>query len=333
MQKIKTGIIGFGLAGKNFHAPLVKACDEFELTTVLSSRESEVQGFDKSLTVVSSIEELLSSDVDLIINAAPNDFHYSFTKAALLKGKHVLLEKPFCNSVEEGKELIDLAKEKNLILSVFHNRRFDSDYLTIKKLIESGELGDIKQFEAHFDRYAPNLKNNWREEPGDGGGILMDLGSHLLDQALDLFGNPESVIKDTAGQRPGAQVNDYFHLILKYGEMRVILHGTSLSNHSPRYQIIGTKGRFIKYGLDVQEGQLRSGTVLPGNPNFGIEEESQWGELTIYPSLEQKKIESEIGNYLELYQNLAEAIREGKERLVVRPEQALKVVELLVGDR
>ncbi|MEC9282063.1 MAG: Gfo/Idh/MocA family oxidoreductase, partial [Bdellovibrionota bacterium] len=279
MKKINTAILGFGLSGKILNGQLIAALEDFNVTKVLTSRTEEVASLFPGAICISDVKEAIDdSNIDLIINCAPNEFHFSYSLAALEAGKHVVVEKPFVNNMEDGEKLILAAQKANRFLSVFHNRRWDSDFLTVKKMIEAGELGEIKQFESYFDRFRPTLtEGQWREKAGPGAGVLFDLGPHLIDQALNLFGRPESLIADVESQK-GHGVDDYFHLVLKYKDMRVILHACTFSGVSPRFKILGSEGNYIKYGMDPQEASLRA-AVSPLEENFGLEKEEIYGDL------------------------------------------------------
>ncbi len=328
--QIRVGIIGFGLSGRVFHAPFLKTLSDFQVTRVLSSSPEKVREYFSEAIVVTELKDLLQSDVDLVINCAPNEFHFSYTAQCLEAGKHVVVEKPFVNTVTEGEKLVEIARRKGKILTVFQNRRYDGDFLTVKKLLEAGTLGDVKLFESHFDRMRPEIKPGWREGTGPCTGILFDLGSHLIDQAFHLFGKTSDFQIDIETQRKGAVAPDYFHIILKYGKLRVILHSSCMGSLSPRFRMEGTKGNFIKYGMDPQENALKAGR-LPGDENFGVDAEEDYGTLVYWDSDKkiEKKVETETGKYIHFYQELAECIL-GKRKLPpVPPEEALEVIRLI----
>jgi scyllo-inositol 2-dehydrogenase (NADP+) len=330
MKKVKVGLIGFGNSGKTFHALLMLAHGGFEIEMVCSSRVGEVLALLPNTKVVSSAEVLIENPgLQLIVNCAPNPLHYVYTKLALEQGKHVVVEKPFVNSVAEGEELITFAHDKNLLLSVFHNRRYDADFLTVKTLIASGRLGELKQFESHFDRYRPKSRlERWREQAHPGSGIFYDLGAHLIDQALVLFGAPEKVFADILAQKPDALVDDYFHLVLVYKKFRVILHASSYSAVSARFQIAGEKATFVKYGFDPQEEQLKSG-MSPGDSKFGTDDASLYGTLTNSENLSTDKIISERGNYLRFYEELYLALSDRRAKVPVEARDALRTIKLI----
>lgn len=335
MTKLKVGLVGFGLSGETFHSPFYQRLEEFELTAVLSSKPEKVHKKFPNAHVVSEFDQVISDpDVDLVVITTPTETHYSFAKQALLAGKHVVVEKPFTTHADEAVELIRIAEEKGKRLSVFQNRRWDNDFLTLKSIIESGALGEINFYESHFDRYRPTVVNRWKEQNLPGAGILYDLGSHLIDQALHLFGLPETVYGDVQIQREGGQVEDYFHIILSYGKLRVILHtGSIVKSNGPRFQVHGSKGSFIKYGLDSQEGQLRQGKG-PGDSLWGNDDPEQYGELTLNVgdlSL-NGKVETLTGSYESFYHGLYESITANKP-VPVSPVDALHVIQVIESVR
>lgn len=330
MDKITVGIIGFGLSGKYFHFPFLNSDNRFVIKSICSSKVQEINDLNSEIVVTQDPLKIIHNpDIDLIINTAPNIYHYSYTKEALLNGKHVVVEKPFVTNSKDGKELIELAKSKNLQLSVFHNRRWDADFLTIQKLLTSQKLGNIKYFESHFDRWNPLVRlDRWREKPQTGAGILFDLGSHLIDQALVLFGSPKTICADIAIQKNGAQADDYFHLILSYQNLKVILHSTTFSNTTPRFQIFGDLGCFTKFGFDPQENQLKN-NLSPLDTNFGVESPTQYGQLTLPESHSTLSIQSEVGSYKSYYHLLFEKIMHNRGELPVTGDDALKVIQLI----
>jgi scyllo-inositol 2-dehydrogenase (NADP+) len=294
---IRTGLIGYGLAGAVFHEPLIRACERLELTGVLTSRDHPLR--------VGSLDELMGPS-DLVVIASPNQTHFALAKAALENGKHVVVDKPFTVTVEEADELIRIASERERLLSVFQNRRWDGDFLTVEKILP--ELGEVLLFEANWDRFRPAIKQGWREQPGPGAGVFNDLGPHLIDQALRLFGTPDAVQADIAAQREGAEVDDYFEVTLHYGPMRACLRSSSLiAAPRPRFAVHGTRGSFVKHSLDPQEAQLKAG-LRPRDQGFG--EDSQDGTLTRAEGTAEP-VQTERGNYLAFYQALAAAILDG----------------------
>lgn len=331
MSKIKVGIIGFGLSGKTFHASLLKAHPAYEIKMVCTSRSDEVKHTLPEAKIVDRPDSVITAkDIDLIINCAPNAFHYSYTAAAIEAGKHVVVEKPFVNSMSEGQQLIALAKMNKKMISVFHNRRWDADFLTVKKLLASGQLGSIKQFESHMDRWRPTQRNErWKEQALEGSGSFYDLGPHLIDQVVLLFGSPEKLMADISIQKDQGLSDDYFHLIFYYGKMRVLLHSSSFSTLSPRFQIFGDQKNFIKFGLDPQEDQLRK-NLSPVQSLFGIDNEELYGKIINPNDSKTEIIPSEKGHYLAYYDGLAKALTNMDPlALPVAAEDALKIIELM----
>ena len=294
---IRVGLAGYRVAGSAFHAPLIRACARMQVAAVLTSRAVP--------ECVGSLDELLEQS-DLVVVATPNTTHFEIAAAALKAGKHVVVDKPFAVTVAEADELIALAKQRGRALTVFHNRRWDSDFVTVQRLLP--QLGEVMLFEAHWDRFRPEIKRGWREEPRPGGGVLSDLGSHMMDQALLPFGLPDAISADVLAQRPGAEVDDYFDLTLHYGVRRVCLCcSTLIADPRPRFAVHGTGGSFVKYGLDPQEAQLKSG-MDPHASGFGVD--TRDGTLTL-PDGTRETVPSERGDYLSFYEAVADAILDG----------------------
>jgi scyllo-inositol 2-dehydrogenase (NADP+) len=311
---IKVGLVGYGLAGAVFHAPLIGACDGLELAAILTSREAP--------NAVPTLEVLLDLS-ELVVIASPNRTHFPNAKQALEAGKHVVIDKPMTATVAEAEELIALAAERRRVLTVFNNRRWDGDYLTVRKVLP--RLGEVNLYEAYWDRFRPAIKQGWREVPDDGAGLLSDLGPHLVDQALQLFGMPEAVSADIEMQRPGAAVDDYFELTLHYGARRVKLGASTMAaDPRPRFALHGSAGSFVKHGLDTQEGALKAG-VDPRSPGFGIDE--RHGKLTL-PDGSRETVPTEPGNYLEFYPMVARAVIDGG-AVPVDPADALNGLRII----
>mgnify|MGYP003642070561 CR=1 FL=1 len=301
MKKIRVSLIGYGLSGKSFHTPLIRSCKELEIVAVVSSRIDEIKS-DLPNAEVTSFEDALKL-CDLVVITSPHQFHYEQAKAALGANKHVVIEKPFTATVSQAEELFAIAKQKKLSLKVFYNRRYDADFLTLRKMIESKTLGKIVTFESHFDRFRPTPKeNSWREEKGPLSGIWWDLGPHLIDQALILFGQPKSVSYDIGMQRDG-EADDFFDITLKYDQgLRVHLRASCIvKDFGYRFRAHGTKGSVVFKVLDTQESQLRSG-ITPSDAKFGIYPEDQF---QISAGLSAQLIK---GNYLKFYKNLIASI-------------------------
>ena len=332
MQLINTALCSFGMSGLVFHAPFLSVNPGFNFYAVWERSKNLAEEKYPGVKTYRSLESMLADDsVELVIVNTPNATHYEFTKKALEAGKHVIVEKPFTISVEEGNELIELAKNKNKKLSVYQNRRYDSDYKTIKKVIDENLLGDLVEVEMHFDRYKEELSPKLHKEiPGPGAGVLYDLGSHLIDQALQLFGMPKEIFADIRILRPASQVDDYFELLFYYEKLRVRLKASYVVREGlPGYILHGLKGSFIKPKTDIQETELKE-EIIPGNSDWGKEPESERGLLhtEINDKITREYITSEQGNYGEYYDGIYQAIRNNK-RLPVTAEQGLNVIRVI----
>lgn len=329
---INVGLVGYGFASQTFHAPLIQATEGLDLVAVSSSDEAKVQAALPNVDVESQALALCQrSDIDLIVIPTPNETHFSLAKAALTAGKHVVVDKPFTVTLSEAKSLKALADDKQCLLSVFHNRRWDSDFLTVKALLEEGRLGRVVNFESHFDRFRPEVRDRWREKATPGGGIWYDLGPHLLDQACELFGMPHAILLELNARRDGAAADDDFLALLDYESFRVTLAaGTLVADPTPRFRIHGTQGSFVKYGLDPQEARLKAGEVPA----------SQWGEDSQHGTLTLREGEGEDaplvgrqhltlpGDYLAYYQGIVAAIH-NQAPLPVSTSDALRSMVLL----
>ncbi|MBU4436522.1 MAG: oxidoreductase, partial [Alphaproteobacteria bacterium] len=266
---LKVALVGYGYVGKTFHAPLIAATPGLDLHTVVSSNPAKVRADFPEVAVVAAdlIRALADPAIDLVVIATPDSLHADQAHAALAAGKHVVIDKPFAATLEDARAVAAHAREVDRSVTVFHNRRWDSDFLTLQALIDRGHLGEIVQYESHFDRYRPLVRDRWREKPG--AGALLDLGPHLIDQALVLFGKPEAIYADIAVQKDGGAAGDYFHLLLRYRRLRVLLHASQMTQASNlRLAVHGTRGSFIKSGLDAQEDHLKAG-MKPGAPGYG----------------------------------------------------------------
>lgn len=329
---IVAAILSYGMSGEVFHAPLLEAHPGFTLKTVWQRNADKARQHYPSVQVVTKLSDILDdAEIELVIVNTPNETHFDFAKQALEAGKHVIVEKPLTPTIGEAQQLIDLAKKKNRILSAFQNRRWDGGFMTVKSVIEWGMLGKVVEFEAHYDRFRNYIEaNTWKEMPGPGSGILYNLGSHLLDQINVLFGMPEAVDARIGIQRPGGSVVDFYDLRLIYPDLNVIVKSSYLVREAgPSYTVHGTKGSFIKHGIDPQEAALKLHQI-PGTPGWGTESERLWGKINteINGLHVEGKIETVPGNYLGFYQNIYEAIRQGKD-LAVKAEQAMQVIRLI----
>ena len=329
---IKVGVAGYGISAQVFHIPFLVALEEFELTTILERTKNEARQKHPSVKIARTIEELVADkETELIVITTPNETHADYAAKALRAGKHVVLEKPFANTAGEAKELIGIARRSGRILSVYQNRRYVSDYLTIKDILAENLLGEVHEFNAHYDRYRAEARPNaWREKDFPGSGILYDLGPHLIDQALSLFALPVAITADIRMQRPHAKVDDYFNLWLDFGFMKAILHaGMLVREPGPRYLIHGTKGSFIKPGEDVQEGKLRAGEQ-PAGADWGREPEAYHGTLhtEMNGGIVKKTIPSRIGDYGQYYKNIYQSIRHNAP-VQEKPEHGYNTIRLI----
>jgi scyllo-inositol 2-dehydrogenase (NADP+) len=329
---IDVGLIGFGLAGRCFHAPVICAVDGLRLAAILQrSGDSAAQAYPDAL-VVRSLDELLAIDsLNLIVIATPNQTHFPLAKRCLEANRHVVVDKPFTTNLAEACELVQLAKQHNRILTVYHNRRFDADFQGLHKVVRSGQLGRVVRFENTYDRFRPAPKPGaWREQPGPGSGVLFDLAPHLLDQAFMLLGEPLAISADIRTERLRFAIDDAFDLFLHYPEgVRALLRATMLAaTLRPRFLVFGEKGSYLKRRFDPLEMALRNGHV-PTSGSWALEKEENWGELTFVEGerTTTRGVPS-IGDWREFYANVHHAIL-GKAPLLVTPQQALRVMVAL----
>lgn len=327
--RVNVALVGFGFSGSTFHAPFLNVLEEYNLRYVVSSNSEKVHKSLPNVRVESDLAKVLKdSTIDLVVIATPNTTHYELAKASLKAGKHVVVDKPFTVHSKEAQDLIEIANRQKRIVTVYHNRRWDGDFLTLKKLLSEKILGEVYLYEAHFHRYRP-LPNpkRWKEDSALGSGILYDLGAHLIDQALQLFGLPDTIDADILTQRPGAIADDYFHLTLKYGTKRVLLKASNLvCNPGPRYQIYGTQGSFLKNGMDPQERDLIA-EKNPVSKGWGRGRKEDDGILSI--NQQHMRLPSIPGNYATFYKSLAEAIYNNSPPpvLAVEAYQVMQVIE------
>lgn len=332
MEKIKVGLIGYGMSGAVFHGPLISSNEKFELAGIVTTNEERIKGIHSrypKTKIYATVEALLENKgITLVIIGTPNQSHFTLAKEALLSEKDVIIEKPLTITSMAADELIQLSKEKNKMLTVYHNRRLDSDFLTVKELIEEKSLGEVKQFISHFDRFSPEApKNKWRYKNEPGSGVLYDLGSHLIDQGLVLFGKPNEIFADLRKERKNSESIDAFHLVLFYDGLRVILNSSFMvKGKKLRFQVNGTKGTFEKYGLDIQEEHLSRGDTPESQGEWGLEPERLWGHLNTVDTY--KKVESKKGNYPYFYDNVYAHLMKDQP-LMVKPEEARKVIRLI----
>lgn len=331
MRKIKTALLSYGMSGKVFHAPFLAIHPGFELLGSWERSKKVIHEDYPSAKSYASIEELLAADVDLVIVNTPVGTHFEYAKKVLLAGKHAVVEKAFTTTVAEAEELAGIAKEKGLKLAVFQNRRWDSDFKTVQKIINEGVLGELVEAEFHFDRYNPLLSAKaHKETANDGAGILKDLGPHLIDQAVALFGSPKSVFADIRTTREGSVVDDWIDLLLIYADLRVRLKaGFFVKEANPAYTIHGKKGSFLKPRGDVQEDDLKAGKK-PNLESWGTESESLQGLL--HTEIDGKEIREKIptlqGNYFSFFDGVYDAISNHKTEPVTA-QDGVKVMQII----
>jgi len=282
--------------------------------------------------VVRDADELLRDErVGLVVVATPNASHFESARRSLLAGKHVVVEKPFTNTSDEAVELIELARRQGRLLTAHHNRRWDGDFLTVREILKAGLLGRLVEYESHYDRFRDQPREGaWREAGGPGSGILYDLGPHLIDQALVLFGQPRAVTADVRRQREFTKADDYFELALEYEALKVTLKaGMLVREPRPRFRLRGTEGSYVKHGMDPQEEALKRG-LTPSAPDWGEEPPESWGALDarVEGLRVRGRVETLAGSYQSFYRNVAEAV-EGRAELAVKPEEALATVRVI----
>lgn len=334
MMKINTALCSFGMSGWVFHAPFIYVNPGFNFYAVLERTKHLAAEKYPGVITYTNLEDMLADEqVDLVIVNTPNYTHYEYAKKALEAGKHVIVEKPFTITVANGEELIALAAKQKKTLSVYQNRRFDSDFKTVRKILDQKLLGDIIEVEIHYDRYKEELSpKTHKETPGPGTGALYDLGSHLIDQALVLFGYPEAVFADIQTMRSISKVDDYFDVLLYYPKTRVRLKSSyQVREALPGFILHGSKGSFIKPKTDVQETMLQAGEI-PGTINWGLEPATEKGLLhtEINGAAVREYVESERGNYGDYYTGIYESIINNKP-LPVTAQEGLDVIKIIVA--
>jgi len=333
MRRLRVGLIGYGYAGKTFHAPLIAAVPALELAAVASSDASKVHADWPGVTVVATPAELIArDDLDLVVIATPNDTHHPLARAALLAGRHVVVDKPFTVALDDARELVALARTSGRLLSVFHNRRWDGDFLTLRRLVADGALGRVVEMNSRHDRYRPEVRQRWREGAGPGAGLWFDLGPHLVDQALQLFGRPRAIALERDATRDGALADDWFHASLRYDRLHVHLHASMLvAASAPRLAVHGTLGSFVKEGLDAQEDALKAGVrpAWPPQAGWGVDpgtavRVTRAGDGTAI----EEPVALQPGAHQAYFAAIAAAIH-GEAPNPVPPGEALDVMELI----
>lgn len=331
-EPINVGLFGYGMAARVFHAPVIRSLPQLRLKKVVERHGDESRKQNPSVEVVRDADALLQDEaIALVVVAMPNVSHFDLARRSLLAGKHVVVEKPFTVTSAQAQQLIELAHERNRLISVHQNRRWDGDFLTVKRLLDGKFLGRLVEYESHFDRFRNHLRPQaWREEAEAGSGILFDLGSHLIDQAQVLFGLPRMITADIRVQRDAAKADDNFELILHYDDLKVTLKaGMLVREPGPRFILHGTQGSFVKYGFDPQEEALKRG-LTPAEPDWGAEPGELWGTLnTQLDGLHlQGRVETLAGCYQAFYQNIVNAIH-GRAELAVTPEEARNTIRII----
>lgn len=329
-SKIKTALLSYGMSGRVFHGPFLSSHEGFEITSVW--QRNPEQHKNHPYKTVSEFDTILDDkDVELVFVNTPNQTHYEFTKRVLESGKHAVVEKPFTVTAKEADELISMAKKKNTLLTVYQNRRWDSGFLTLQKILKHKLLGKVVSVEMHYDRFRNYIdEKSWKEHPQDGIGIVYNLGSHLIDQVIVLFGMPEWVDARIGIQRPGGRVDDYYDIRLEYRDLTVTLKSSYLVKElGPSYQAHGTEGSYVKYGIDPQEEMLSKG-ILPTSADWAKEPKEAWGILNSIANGKEFRgpYESVSGNYMPFYEHLYAAIRSGQ-KLPVDPHDSRNGIYLI----
>jgi scyllo-inositol 2-dehydrogenase (NADP+) len=330
---IDVGLIGFGLAGRAFHAQVIRATPGLRLAAIVQRHGNDAAEKYPDVRVVRSVEELLNiRDIRLVVIATPNETHAPIARQCVEAGRDVVVDKPFATTLKEAEGLVELARKSGRLITVYQNRRYDGDFQAIRQIVAEGTLGRIVRFETNYDRFRPDLKPGaWRERVGPGGGIFFDIAPHLIDHALVLFGLPEAVTGDVRIERPVAVVDDSFDVMLHYSAgMRAVLRSTMLAvAPRPRFVLHGTRGSFVKQTFDPQEINLRRGYV-PQNGQWGGEPPEDWGVLTTVENdvVTKRSVPSASSDYRDYYANVRDAIL-GRATLAVTPEHALDVMRVL----
>jgi scyllo-inositol 2-dehydrogenase (NADP+) len=332
---VRVGLIGFGMAGQAFHAPVIRGVAGMELACILERRGTRAQDKYPEVRVARTLDELLvDKQIHLCVIATPNDSHFELARACLLAGRDVVVDKPFAPTLAEAVELVRLAAQHGRLITVYQDRRWDGDFGTVKQLVQSGRLGTIAEYECRYDRFRPEPKPNaWREKADQpGAGVLFDLGPHVIDQALVLFGEPRAITASAFCERQTSQVDDSFDVCLQYPSLRAMLRARIIAYApGPHFLIHGTKGSFVKYGMDPQEARLRAGEYPQGidwGADWGEEPEELWGTLSLVgePAV---RLKTERGDYRGFYANVRDAI-ENKAPLEVTPKQALRTMRAVI---
>jgi predicted dehydrogenase len=327
LSDIRVGLIGYGFAARIFHAPLIAATPGLKATRAAVRGRTSAEAATEDGLGAGGLEDLLADpEIDLVVVATPTADHAEHAQRALAAGKHVVVDKPMATSARDAEALVAIAAQRDRLLTVFHNRRWDADFLALKAVLGSGALGGLVELTSSWDRFRPEVQDRWRERPGPGAGLWWDLGSHLVDQALRLFGAPAEMLADLGAERPGAIVTDRFHVRLRYADgLRVVLQARSVAlAPAPRFEAHGTAGSFVKHGLDPQEAALKAGG-RPGDPQWGVDPAT--GRLVLANGGE-RAAPAPPGDYGAFYAGVRDALRTGAPPPVLATE-AVEVVRLL----
>jgi predicted dehydrogenase len=324
---LDVGLVGFGFAGKVFHAPVIRAVEGLRLAAIVQ-RHGDPDPKYPDVEFVRSVDELLTRKIDLVVVATPNTSHHPIAKQALLAGRHVVVDKPFTTTLAEAEDLVQLAKQQRRIVTVYQDRRYTGDFETVQKVVAEGGLGRVVSYESHFDRFRPEQKPKaWREEPLPGSGVWFDIGPHLFDQALLLFGIPEAIEADIRIERDGGRIDDAFDVTLHYRSVRAVLRASMLRPPvGPTWVVNGTRGSFVKYGMDPQEGALKEGRT-PDEPDWDTDPPELYGKLITFDAT--RTVPTLRSSFARYYENVRDAML-GTAELAVSPEWSLDVMRGLV---
>jgi predicted dehydrogenase len=330
MKPIKTALCSYGMSGLVFHGPLLEVHPGYQITKILERHKNESSGKHPGARLVRNYEAIIEDpEIELVVVNTPDHLHVDMASRAMEAGKHVVVEKPFTLRTSDADLLIELARKQGVVLSVYHNRRWDGVYLTVKEVLASGKLGRLVDFEVHFDRYRNYIKESWKDQ-SNGTGTLYNLGSHLIDQALNLFGMPDRLFCDTRMLRDGALTDDSYDLLLHYPDFKCMLRSSYLVREpGPSFMLHGTEGSFVAWGSDPQERDLKAG-LIPGSEGWGLD--PGFSHARINTDFEGKHLEGDYplvaGNYMAYYDNIYEAIRQGAD-LLVTARQARDVIRII----
>lgn len=332
---IKTGIAAFGMSGSLFHAPFLRCHPQFEFSAVVERSKKKVHFDFGNVKSYNSFDALLSDEsIELVVVNTPNETHFEFALKAIKANKHVLIDKPFTTTAAEAKQLFKEAKKKGVFLLPYQNRRYDSDFLSVKEVVESGKLGNLVEVHFRYDRFRTAIvENSWKEDPAPGNGVIYNLGAHPIDGIISLFGIPLKWSKHSSSVRPNSQVNDYEHVHLLYPNNLQVFVTISLlvADPQPAFVLNGTMGTFKKHRTDVQENQLNEG-MKPDNELFGVELPESEGILTTIDSnglKKQEKIAAQKANYMNVFEDVYQTLRMGKGYPITEEEiiAQLKILE------